>query len=240
MKKIFFLLIILSGLLHVIANNKIDSIGITRDSTSEIFDRAEVMPSFPGGTMELMRFLSNNIHYPKLALENSLQGKVVIKFTVDIDGIVKDPVVLKDGVGGGCAEEAIRVINLMPKWSPGMQKGMPVKVFYTLPISFKLSDDVFIAAKYNNEKISLEEYKSSITYKIKKTKQDKNIIYTIKVRFTVLENGKIANPLIIESTTKDRSILEQITNGILKMTPWSPEVYNGNARISVQELTFTF
>ena len=105
----------------------------------EIFDRAEVNPAFPGGIAALMGYLGKNIIYPSLARENSLEGKVIVKFYVDTDGAVKDPVVLKDGVGGGCAEEAIRVIKKMPKWSPGLQRGKPVKVYYTLPVSFKLS-----------------------------------------------------------------------------------------------------
>lgn len=240
MKRIFILFIMLLVIVQAKANSKLDSVGTTQDTTSEIFDRAEVMPYFPGGAIELMRFLSNNIHYPKLAQENNLEGKVIIKFTVDTDGSVTNPIVLKDAVGGGCAEEAIRVIQLMPKWKPGIQRGVPVKVFYTLPVSFKLSNDVFIAAKFNSDKISLEDYKFSITNKIKKPKQDLNKTFSIKVRFTVLENGKVTNPLIIETTTQNKNILDKITNGILKMPMWSPEVYNGNARISVQELIFTF
>ncbi|MDB5228808.1 MAG: TonB family protein [Bacteroidota bacterium] len=104
----------------------------------EIFDRAEVMPSYPGGVPELMKFLQKNIRYPSLARENGLEGKVIVKFYVDTDGTVREPVVLKDGVGGGCGDEAIRVIRSMPKWTPGSQRGKTVKVFYTLPVTFKL------------------------------------------------------------------------------------------------------
>lgn len=104
----------------------------------EIFDRAEVMPSYPGGVPELMKFLMKNIRYPSLARENGLEGKVIVKFYIDTDGTVKDPTVLKDGVGGGCGDEAIRVIKAMPKWTPGSQRGKAVKVYYTLPVTFKL------------------------------------------------------------------------------------------------------
>lgn len=104
----------------------------------EIFDRAEVMPSYPGGVPELMKFLQKNIRYPSLARENGLEGKVIVKFFVDTDGTVREPVVLKDGVGGGCGDEAIRVIKSMPKWTPGSQRGKSVKVYYTLPVTFKL------------------------------------------------------------------------------------------------------
>jgi protein TonB len=104
----------------------------------EIFDRAEVMPGYPGGVPELMKFLQKNIRYPSLARENGLEGKVIVKFYIDTDGTVKDPVVLKDGVGGGCGDEAIRVVKAMPKWTPGSQRGKAVKVYYTLPVTFKL------------------------------------------------------------------------------------------------------
>jgi protein TonB len=104
----------------------------------EIFDRAEVNPAFPGGPTELLKFLQKNIKYPNLARENGLEGKVIVKFYVDTDGTVRDPQVLKDGVGGGCAEEAIRVCKSMPKWTPGSQRGKNVKVYYTLPVTFKL------------------------------------------------------------------------------------------------------
>lgn len=104
----------------------------------EIFDRAEVMPVFPGGPAALMKFLGSNIRYPAIARENGLEGKVIVKFYVDTDGTVRDPQVLKDGVGGGAGDEAIRVIKTMPKWSPGSQRGKSVKVYYTLPVTFKL------------------------------------------------------------------------------------------------------
>ncbi|HRB92485.1 MAG TPA: TonB family protein, partial [Chitinophagales bacterium] len=106
----------------------------------EIFDRAEVMPTYPGGPVEMMKFLSKNIKYPSLARENNLEGKVIVKFYVDTDGTVKSPEILKDGVGGGCADEAVRVVKTMPKWSPGTQRGKNVKVYYVLPVTFKLSN----------------------------------------------------------------------------------------------------
>lgn len=104
----------------------------------EIFDRADVMPNYPGGIPELMKFLQKNIRYPSLARENGLEGKVIVKFYVGTDGSVKDPIVLKDGVGGDADLEAIRVVKAMPKWTPGSQNGKPVNVYYTLPVTFKL------------------------------------------------------------------------------------------------------
>ena len=104
----------------------------------DIFDRAEVMPSFPGGLNALIKYFHDNIKYPSLARESGLEGKVIVKFYVDIDGTVRDPQVIKDGVGGGSADEAVRVCKSMPKWTPGSQRGKNVKVYYTLPVIFKL------------------------------------------------------------------------------------------------------
>ena len=104
----------------------------------ETFTRAILQPSFPGGIVEMKKFISKNLVYPKKARENGLEGKVVVKFYIDIDGSIKEPVVLKDGVGGGADVEAIKLVKKMPKWSPGIDRGKPVKVYYTLPLTFKL------------------------------------------------------------------------------------------------------
>lgn len=104
----------------------------------EVYDRATEMPQFPGGAAAMMYYINKTMKYPKAAKENSLEGKVIIKFYVDTDGSVKDPVVLKDAVGGGCAEEALRIVKSMPKWKPGYDRGKAVKVYYTIPIAFRL------------------------------------------------------------------------------------------------------
>ena len=72
-------------------------------------------------------------------MENGNEGKITVKCYIDIDGSVKEPVVLKNGTGSKeCAQEAVRVVLSMPKWIPGSQKGKPVKVYYTLPVTFKI------------------------------------------------------------------------------------------------------
>ncbi|HJN06522.1 MAG TPA: energy transducer TonB [Bacteroidales bacterium] len=94
-------------------------------------------PSFPGGYKAMMSFLKKNIVYPKLANKINITGKVYIEFTVEKDGSVSDLIVLR-GIGGGCEEEALRVVNMMPKWNCGKQNGIPVRVRLTLPIKFSL------------------------------------------------------------------------------------------------------
>ncbi len=103
----------------------------------EIFLIVEEMPGFPGGEAQLVKFLSENIKYPAIARENGITGTVFVTFVIGPDGTVKDVKVLR-GIGGGCDEEAKRVVNSMPKWKAGKQRGKPVSVQYNLPIRFTL------------------------------------------------------------------------------------------------------
>lgn len=102
-----------------------------------IFTVVEDKPSFPGGEAALMKFLATHINYPALAKESGIQGRVFISFVVEPSGNIDHVKVLR-GIGGGCDEEAIRVVKSMPKWNPGKQRGKPVRVAFTLPINFKL------------------------------------------------------------------------------------------------------
>ena len=104
---------------------------------AEIFTVVESMPEFPGGMGALMTYLAKNIKYPPLAKESGIQGKVFINFVVEPDGSISHVKVLR-GIGGGCDEEAVRVVKSMPKWKPGMQRGKPVRVSFTLPVKFTL------------------------------------------------------------------------------------------------------
>lgn len=85
-----------------------------------------------------MQYLSDNLHYPSLALENELEGRVIIKFYVDINGSIKSSEVYKDGVGGDCADEAIRLVKNMPKWQPALKQNKPVRTYVYLPLDFIL------------------------------------------------------------------------------------------------------
>jgi len=103
----------------------------------QIFTYVEQMPDFPGGDAARMDFLRKNLHYPDVARENNIQGRVTVRFVVDEEGNISDVNVIK-GIGGGCDEEAKRVVMKMPKWKPGKQNGRAVKVYFTLPIMFTL------------------------------------------------------------------------------------------------------
>ena len=104
---------------------------------AEIFTIVEEMPDFPGGVAKLQEYLIKNIKYPQMARESGIQGRVFVNFVVEPDGHVSNVNVMRS-LGGGCDEEAIRVVKAMPKWKPGKQRGKPVRVSYILPVNFKL------------------------------------------------------------------------------------------------------
>lgn len=102
-----------------------------------IFKIVEKMPSFPGGEEELFKYLSKNTKYPPMAKDAGISGKVFVTFVVEKDGKISDVKVLRS-IGGGCDEEAIRVVKNMPRWTSGEQRGKPVRVQFNLPINFIL------------------------------------------------------------------------------------------------------
>jgi protein TonB len=107
------------------------------ETETQIFTVVENDPEFPGGMEALYKYLAQNIKYPQLARDNNITGKVYVSFVVEKDGSIANPVVKRD-IGGGCGQEAIRVVKGMPKWTPGKQRGKAVRVQFNLPINFNL------------------------------------------------------------------------------------------------------
>ncbi len=103
----------------------------------DFYTAPEQMPEFPGGMQALGKFLATNLHYPAQARSVNIQGRVFVNFMIEKDGSVTSVNILR-GIGGGCDEEAMRVVSAMPKWSPGKQNGFPVRVSFNLPVNFKL------------------------------------------------------------------------------------------------------
>lgn len=107
------------------------------DEEEEVFFIVEDMPEFPGGEAALRQYIANAIKYPTIAQENGIQGKVYITFVVNTDGSVSDARVAR-GVDPSLDKEALRVVNTLPNWKPGEQRGEKVRVSYTVPINFVL------------------------------------------------------------------------------------------------------
>ena len=109
----------------------------TKKDTEKVYTVVETMPMYPGGEDSLFAFLGRNMKYPVVAQELGIQGRVVARFVVQKNGKVGNVEIIRS-VDPGCDKEVIRLVNSMPKWTPGRQNGKLVPVWYTLPIVFKL------------------------------------------------------------------------------------------------------
>ena len=107
------------------------------EAEEEVFLVVEEDPEFPGGLDALSKFIADNIKYPQLAKENNITGRVFVSFVVEKDGRVGQVKILRD-IGGGCGNEAVRVVKMMPKWKPGKQRGKAVRTQFNLPVNFDL------------------------------------------------------------------------------------------------------
>jgi len=109
------------------------------EKEEEIFQVVEDQPEFPGGMQALMEYLRKNMRYPTICQEQGIQGRVIVQFVVNSDGSIVDPQVVKP-VNPYLDKEALRVVSTMPKWTPGEQRGKKVRVRFTLPVTFRLSN----------------------------------------------------------------------------------------------------
>lgn len=107
----------------------------SQTETDEPFTFVEQMPAFPGGTEAMYAFISRNMRYPAVARENNISGTVVLQFVISKEGEILQARVIRK-IGGGCDEEALRVVNMMPRWKPGVHNGRNVPVTLTLPVKF--------------------------------------------------------------------------------------------------------
>ena len=174
-----------------------------RDSSRKsIFTYVEQMPEFPGGQTELVRFLSGNLKYPDSARSAGIEGRVVLQFIVGKDGSISDVMVLRD-IGGGCAAEAVRVVKMMPRWTPGKQNGNPVDVYFKLPVSFRLNEPDLTKAGITTP--SYPKGEDSLHMLIQKNLQypkeakKKKISGIVVLSFDVDENGKAQNAKVYKS-----------------------------------------
>lgn len=112
----------------------------SRPDNNGVFQVVEQQPEFPGGMAELMKYLEKNLRYPQICKEQGVQGRVIVQFVVNTDSTITDVNVIKS-VNPYLDEEALRVVKAMPKWAPGTQYGKPVRVRFTLPVTFRLPKD---------------------------------------------------------------------------------------------------
>jgi TonB family protein len=181
---------------------------------STIFNTVEVNPQFPGGEQNFIKFLRDNIRYPKVAHDNNISGRVFISFVVETNGSLSGMKILRDP-GTGLGDEAMRVMALSPKWTPGMQEGKKVRVQYTVPINFSLSFDA-------DKKDIATLYYTMASIKYPQEAMNKNSTGRVFVSFTLNANKEIrnikvlrsANPLFDDEVTTTLQNFKTISDGI--------------------------
>ena len=166
---------------------------------SDVFDVVEVMPQFPGGAPALMQYLSQNIRYPKEAMESDTQGRVIVTFVVCKDGSICDAKVVKS-VSPALDAEGLRVISSMPNWTPGTQSGKPVNVKYTVPISFRL--DGKKTESTNAQKSSEGQPLNEVISSLPGAKIDENGNLTI--------NGKPVKKIVVDGKPVTKQELPKV------------------------------
>jgi protein TonB len=140
MKKISILLLLCLPF-FASAQDKVDEIMLKPSDTSEkdkVVTFTETMPEFPGGTEALYRYISKEVKYPENLKKLKIEARVISRFIINKEGGIEN-IQIVNKVEQEFAEETVRVLSKMPKWSPGLQMGKPVNVIFTLPISFKLN-----------------------------------------------------------------------------------------------------
>ena len=222
----------------------ITDVNVTKTSTDTIFDVVETMPEFPGGMEAMMKYLSENIKYPEQAKEDGISGRVFIQFVIEKDGSVSNVKVLKR-IGGGCDEEAVRVVKAMPKWKPGIQKGKPVRVSYNLPLNFKL-DEEYKPVKGEtkaDEKIydtpeTMPEYpggmeglrnyiSENLTVPEKYQNMESKAEYRVIVRFVVDKDGSITDVEVPKPEPAKKDLNDEAVRVVKGMPKWKPGTMNG-------------
>ena len=128
------LLATLSVLAILLMSNTTATAQDKKTANDKVLEKAEVMPEFPGGEQAMYDFVNKNVVYPEEAKEKEIAGRVIVSFIIEKDGSINEAKVVQ-GIGGGCDEEAVRVVKAMPKWKPGTEKGKPVRVHYMMPFT---------------------------------------------------------------------------------------------------------
>ena len=219
----------------------------SREMNEQVFTVVEKMPSFPGGDAELLKYIATNIKYPKESQDNGEQGRVICSFIVGRDGSVNNPEVLR-GVTPLLNEEAVRVINTMPRWNPGMQRGKAVAVKYTVPITFRLKSPVEEAKEETltvvdvmpqypgGDRELLKFIAQSIKYPT--DAQEAGVQGRVICSFVVDKKGNIVEPKIIRGI--DPSLDAEALRVIGMMPRWTTGRQDGKAVRVLYTVPITF
>lgn len=243
---------------------------LVRTATDPVFTVVEVMPEFPGGQGELLKFLANSVKYPVIAQENGIQGRVIASFIVEKDGSIRNVEVIK-GIDPSLDQEAVRVLSEMPNWTPGKQRGQAVAVKYTVPVTFRLErvegkqnspaagpDDVVVTGYETDAKgesdgpvfavvEKMPEYPGGQTALLKfiaqtvqypKEAQEKGLQGRVTVSFIINKDGSISNEEVI--TGLDPLLDQEALRVIGLMPKWTPGMQRGQAVKTKYTVPVTF
>lgn len=227
-----------------------EGIEAARRARNQVFTVVEVMPEFPGGQGALLKFLATNVRYPESAVKNGIEGRVSCSFVFGKDGAISEAEVIR-GVSPELNEEALRVINSMPVWSPGKQRGKVVNVKYTVPVTFRLSGGkkkassrivqrqikevdtsgrVFTVVQQMPEfpggQASLLKYLAT-RIKYPAIAQENGIQGRVSCSFVVDTDGSLKNIEVIRGI--DPSLDREAVRVIREMPKWNPGVQNNMA-----------
>ena len=227
-----------------------EGIEAARRARNQVFTVVEVMPEFPGGQGALLKFLATNVRYPESAVKNGIEGRVSCSFVVGKVGAISEAEVIR-GVSPELNEEALRVINSMPVWSPGKQRGKVVNVKYTVPVTFRLSGGkkkassrivqrqikevdtsgrVFTVVQQMPEfpggQASLLKYLAT-RIKYPAIAQENGIQGRVSCSFVVDTDGSLKNIEVIRGI--DPSLDREAVRVIREMPKWNPGVQNNMA-----------
>ena len=179
-----------------------DGVNLDIKKDTVIFTAPEQNPEFPGGIDEMYKFIAANMTYPETALRANVEGRVFVKFVVKADGSIGNIEVLK-GLGFGCDQEALRVINLMPKWKPGYQNGEKVNVYFTMPVVFKLDKDLSI--------LKTESLPKEVLYVVNGKETSLQIV-------SALDQRKIDKINVLKDVSATDKYGDEGKNGVIEIT----------------------
>lgn len=211
-----------------------------KTDADEVFVVVEEQPQFPGGIEAMMQFLKENIHYPKEAHEKGIQGRVIVNFVIMKDGSI-DTVNVVRGVDPLLDAEAVRVVEAMPKWEPGMQRGQAVKVRYTLPIVFRLNESKLTQEERADFQKEMENFEKAgfpggnqafMKYLAENVRypviaQENGIQGLVSAVFNVDSKGKVS--FVRFEKGVNASLDAEVKRVIENMPDWTPAKLNGEA-----------
>lgn len=200
-----------------------------------IYRTVQQMPQFPGGMEALQKYFRENVRYPQSAIDSNIQGHVMVEFVIAQTGDITRVSVIKS-VNPALDSEAVRVVNAMPEWEPGVQEGQKVNVYYRVPITFKLEDDTAVSKdtlqnvipdempQYPGGMDALKQYlKDNVQYPDAAIKE--HIQGSVLIGFVVTENGNVSNVEVLKGLSPE--INYEAIRVIRTMPKWIPGTKDG-------------